>query len=298
MNTDESSESTGDSVANGERTTGGFHRRQFLRTAAVALGGAFATGTASAASNDVHTEAFDGNDWTLSWRDEFDAGYIDTGIWNFETGNNNGWGNNELEYYQRDNAWTENGHLVIEAREEQVNGYDYTSARMTTQGKYNKQYGRVDVRAKLPYGQGIWPAIWMLGSDIGSVGWPDCGEIDIMELIGSDPDTVHGTVHGPDSGGAGVGGSYSQSNWFSDAYHTFTLTWYPDAIKFFVDGQQFFVTTLYDAQNAGREWVFDDGPFFFLLNVAVGGDWPGAPDASTQFPQRMEVDYICVYDWV
>ncbi|WP_254662962.1 glycoside hydrolase family 16 protein [Haladaptatus sp. W1] len=140
------------------------------------------------------------------------------------------------------------------------------------------------MRAKLPYGQGIWPAIWMLGSDIGSVGWPDCGEIDIMELIGSDPDIVHGTVHGPDSGGAGVGGSYSQSNWFSDAYHTFTLTWYPDAIKFFVDGQQFFVTTLYDAQNAGREWVFDDGPFFFLLNVAVGGDWPGAPDASTQFP--------------
>ncbi len=295
MDSDNSSDLTGGEPTNDKPTSNGFHRRKFLSTAAVTLGGsAFAASTASAAGQ-VHTESFDNNTWALSWEDQFDT--IDTNTWNFETGNNNGWGNNEAQYYRANNAWTENGHLVIEAREEQYGGCDYTSARMTTQGKYNKQYGRVDVRAKLPYGQGIWPAIWMLGSNIGSVGWPQCGEIDIMELVGNDPDTVHGTVHGPDSGGAGIGGSYSQSNWFSDAYHTFTLTWYPDAIKFFVDGQQFFVTTLYDAQNAGREWVFDDGPFFFLLNVAVGGNWPGYPDASTQFPQRMEVDYIRVYDW-
>ncbi len=276
------------------------HRRHFLSAAGVALGGSFATATASADSQPpVHTAAFDGNDWTLSWREEFNAGYIDESTWNYKIGNNNGWGNNELQYYQRDNAWVENNHLVIEAREEQVNGFDYTSARLTTQDKYEKQYGRVDVRARLPEGQGIWPAIWMLGADIGSVGWPDCGEMDIMELIGSDPSTVHGTVHGPGySGGNGIGSGYSIGGSFSDSYHVFQLTWYPDAVKCFVDGNHYFTVTLYDVEASGYEWVFDDGPFFFLLNVAVGGNWPGAPDASTQFPQRMEVDYLRVYDWV
>ncbi|GAA0245234.1 family 16 glycosylhydrolase [Haladaptatus pallidirubidus] len=275
------------------------NRRHFLSATGVTLGGSLASATVSADSAPIHTTAFDGNDWTLSWREEFDAGYIDESTWNFEIGNNGGWGNNESQYYQRDNAWLENNHLVIEAREEQVAGYDYTSARMTTQGKYEKQYGRVDVRARLPQGQGIWPAIWMLGADIGSVDWPDCGEIDIMELIGSDPSTVHGTVHGPGySGGNSFSGSYSLNGSFSDTYHLFQLTWYPDAVKFFVDGQHYFTITLYDVQASGYDWVFDDGPFFFLLNVAVGGDWPGYPDASTQFPQRMEVDYIRVYDWV
>lgn len=288
-------------------------RRSFLSTTAATLGGAFAASTASAASDatagsdQVHTSAFDNNEWTLSWRDEFNQGYIDESVWSFETGNGHaqgipGWGNGELEYYQRENAWVENNHLVIEAREEQASdqygSYDYTSARMKTQGGYNKQYGRVDVRARLPEGQGIWPAIWSLGSDIGSAGWPDCGEIDIMELVGNDPSTVHGTIHGPGySGGNSIGGSYSNGS-FADSYHVFQLTWYPDAIKFFVDGNHYFTITLYDVENAGNEWVFDDGPFFFLMNVAVGGEWPGAPDASTQFPQRMDVDYIRVYDWV
>lgn len=297
--TDDSSRGSRD-----EPTSNRLRRRRFLQTAVATMGGVAAASTASAASssnvdsNRMHTQAFDGNEWTLSWRDEFDQGSIDQGIWNFETGNNDGWGNNELQYYQRENAWVENNQLVIEAREEQVGGYDYTSARMTTAGKYEKQYGRVDVRARLPRGQGIWPAIWMLGADIGSVGWPTCGEIDIMELIGNDVDTVHGTIHGPGyAGGNSIGGSYTNGS-FADAYHVFQLTWYPDAIKFFVDGQHYFTITLYDVQASGYDWVFDDGPFFFILNVAVGGDWPGYPDASTPFPQRMAVDYIRVYDWV
>lgn len=288
-----------------ESTSKRLRRRRFLQTAAATLGGTAIASTASATSgsdnidsDEVHTQAFDNNEWTLTWRDEFNQGPIDQGIWNFEIGNNNGWGNNELQYYQRENAWIENNHLVIEAREEQVNGFDYTSARMTTAGKFEKQYGRVDVRARLPQGQGIWPAIWMLGADIGSVGWPNCGEIDIMELIGNDIDTVHGTIHGPGySGGNSIGGTYNNGS-FADAYHVFQLTWYPDAIKFFVDGQHYFTITLYDVESSGYEWVFDDGPFFFLMNVAVGGNWPGNPDASTPFPQRMEVDYIRVYDWV
>ncbi|UPM43190.1 glycoside hydrolase family 16 protein [Halocatena salina] len=293
--TDDSSRGSRDAPTNNR-----LRRRHFLQTAGVTLGGIWAASTASAAvdSKQVHTQAFDGNEWTLSWREEFDTGSIDQGVWNFETGNNDGWGNNELQYYQRENAWIENDQLVIEAREQGVDGYEYTSARMTTAGKYEKQYGRVDVRARLPQGQGIWPAIWMLGADIGSVGWPNCGEIDIMELIGSDVDTVHGTIHGPSySGGNSIGGSYTNGS-FADAYHVFQLTWYPDAIKFFVDGQHYFTVTLYDVQDSGYEWVFDNGSFFLILNVAVGGDWPGYPDASTSFPQRMEVDYIRVYDWV
>lgn len=298
-----------------ESTSKRLRRRGFLSTTAATLGSALVASSASAASGgDSRTDsqrvspaAFDGNEWSLSWSDEFDLGYVDESVWSFETGNGHdqgipGWGNNELQYYQRENAWVENNHLVIEAREEQASdqygSYDYTSARMKTQGGYNKQYGRIDVRARLPEGQGLWPAIWALGSNIDSAQWPDCGEIDIMELTGDDTDTVHGTVHGPGySGGNSIGGTYNNGS-FADAYHTFQVTWYPDAIKFFVDGNHYFTVTLYEVEDSGYEWVFDDGPFFFLLNVAVGGNLPGYPDASTQFPQRMEVDYVRVYDWV
>ncbi|ADN02324.1 family 16 glycosylhydrolase [Spirochaeta thermophila] len=240
--------------------------------------------------------------WQLVWQEEFDGPSIDTSIWNFEIGNGHaqgipGWGNNELQYYKQENAFIENGVLVIEAREEQVSDeygtYDYTSARMTTKGKYEFQYGRVEIRAKLPYGQGIWPALWMLGSDIDTTGWPSCGEIDIMELIGSVPNVVHGTVHGPVSQGPGVGSGYTlESGTFADDFHVFAIEWDPDEVEFYVDDQLYHVV---NKDEIGSDWVFDH-PFFFILNVAVGGNWPGAPDDTTVFPQRMEVDYIRVYE--
>lgn len=193
----------------------------------------------------------------------------------------------------------ENGRLVIEAREETApNGINpYTSARLNTSGSFEKQHGRVEVRARLPETQGLWPAIWMLGHDIGSVGWPSCGEVDIMELTGDDTTTVHGTVHGPGySGGGGITSSYSGPD-FSNGFHDFTVTWYSDAIKWFVDGQHYHTVTRTQVENAGNNWVFND-EFFIILNIAVGGTLPGYPDASTQFPQRMEVEHVRVYDWV
>lgn len=252
----------------------------------------------------------DGNEWELAWNDEFDAGGIDTSVWTFATGGGCGenyrldtdcsWGNQEEQYYTNgDNAWVQNDRLVIEARDELApNGENpYTSARLKTENTFEKQYGRVEVRARLPETQGLWPAIWMLGQDIDSVGWPQCGEIDVMELTGDDPTTVHGTVHGPGySGGDGISHHYSGPN-FADGFHDFQVAWYPDAIKWFVDGQHYHTVTKDEVQNAGDEWVFDD-QFFLLLNVAVGGVMPGYPDWSTDLPQRMEVEYVRVYDWV
>ena len=252
----------------------------------------------------------DGNSWSLTWNDEFDTGSLDTSNWQSETGGGCGqggrlgtscsWGNQEEQYYtDGDNAWVENGRLIIEAREETApNGINpYTSARLNTAGGFQKQHGRIEVRARLPETQGLWPAIWMLGHDIGSVGWPTCGEVDIMELTGDDTTTVHGTVHGPGySGGGGITSGYSGPD-FSDGFHDFTVTWYSDAIKWFVDGQHFYTVTRSEVENAGNNWVFND-EFFIILNIAVGGTLPGYPDASTQFPQRMEVEHVRVYDWV
>jgi beta-glucanase (GH16 family) len=253
--------------------------------------------------------------WTLVWSDEFD-GLADSspaaGRWTHEIGNgfdqaNNGWGNGELEYYTADtenSAMDGSGSLVITAQEidpattELECWYgpcEYTSARLISSQKFEMAYGRVEARLKLPYGQGLWPAFWMLGNDIGEVGWPTCGEIDIMEHIGSIPDTSYGTIHGPGySGGAGIGGSYTlNSGGFSDEYHVFAIEWEPGVIRWYVDGELFL--TLTDADiPAGTEWVFDH-PFFLIMNVAVGGTWPGYPDETTVFPQTMMVDYVRVY---
>lgn len=253
--------------------------------------------------------------WTLVWSDEFD-GLVGSspaaGRWTHEIGNgfdqaNNGWGNGELEYYTAspENSATDgSGSLVITAQEidstttELECWYgpcEYTSARLISSQKFEMAYGRVEARLKLPYGQGLWPAFWMLGNDIGEVGWPTCGEIDIMEHIGSIPDTSYGTIHGPGySGGAGIGGSYTlESGGFSDDYHVFAIEWEPGVIRWYVDGNLFL--TLTDADiPAGTEWVFDH-PFFLIMNVAVGGTWPGYPDETTVFPQTMMVDYVRVY---
>ena len=231
--------------------------------------------------------------YTLAWQDEFDGTDIDPANWVHELGAS-GWGNNELENYtaRPDNSFVSNGKLVIEAKKENFGGAAYTSARMKTAGLREFKYGRIDIRAKLPYGQGIWPALWMLGDDIGTVGWPKCGEIDIMEIIGKEPATLHGTAHW-DNGGSYA--SYGQSTTlasgiFADEYHVFTIIWDEQYIKWLLDDVQFNVI---DITPAGLSEFQKE--FFLIFNVAVGGNWPGNPDGTTVFPQQMRVDYVRVF---
>ncbi len=239
-------------------------------------------------------------DWRLVWSDEFEGTDIDATKWGFDLGGG-GWGNSELEYYtsHTNNARIEGGQLVIEARQESYGGSRYTSARLLTKGKWSWAYGRVEARIKIPRGQGLWPAFWMLGTNIDSVGWPTCGEVDIMENIGREPSIVHGTAHGPGySGGNGIGGPYSLPGGaaLADDFHLYAVEWTTNQIKWFVDSEQYFVVTPANLPN-GTTWVFTR-PQFVILNVAVGGGWPGSPDGTTTFPQRMTVDYIRVYDYV
>ncbi len=241
------------------------------------------------------SEGYAGYD--LVWSDEFDASSLDLSKWGFDIGfGESGWGNNELQYYTNDpeNIYLSNGKLVIEAREESVEGSSYTSSRIKTQGKYEFKFGRVDIRAKLPSGQGIWPALWMLGANINSIGWPACGEIDIMELIGSEPKTVHGTVHWGAQGQGfsnNEGGSYIIEEAFSEKFHVFSIIWKENQVTFYVDDEVYFSIT--DSQVNGA-YPFNN-PFFFIFNIAVGGNWPGSPDETTIFPQQMLVDYIRVF---
>jgi beta-glucanase (GH16 family) len=234
---------------------------------------------------------------TLVWKDEFTGKTLDPAHWTYETGGG-GWGNNELEYYtgNPNNIYLSEGNLVIEAREETRGTYNYTSARIKTQGKKTFTFGRVDIRARLPKGKGLWPALWMLGSNITQpgYGWPACGEIDIMELVGHTPATVHATVHWGISGGAHyyTGDSYSVSQGdFSSAFHVFSFIWEEDKMTFLADDHVYYTAT---KAEIGSNYPFNL-PFFFIFNVAVGGNWPGPPDATTVFPQRMIVDYIRVF---
>jgi beta-glucanase (GH16 family) len=218
-----------------------------------------------------------------------------------ETGGG-GWGNNELEYYtaRPQNVRQEKGDLIIEAAKETYTGQDkvtrdYTSARLKTAGLFSQTYGRFEARIKIPFGQGIWPAFWLLGDDISKVHWPACGEIDIMENVGFEPNKVHGSMHGPGySGGNPLTGVYTlASGRFSDDFHVFAIEWEPNVVRFYVD-DQLYQTRTPDDLPAGTRWVFAH-PFFVLLNVAVGGNWPRNPDASTIFPQPMLVDYVRVF---
>jgi len=248
--------------------------------------------------------------WSLVWSDEFNgssSSAVDSSKWSFDIGtgcpNNCNWGNNELETYTNRtvNAHVEGGSLVIKALKETFTGPDnitrnYTSARLLTKNRFAQAYGRFEARLKVPYGQALWPAFWMLGDNIDAVNWPNCGEIDIMENIGREPSIVHGTFHGPGySGGQGISAAYSLPNGqkFADDFHTFAVEWEPNVMRFYVDGLLYKTRTPADLP-AGKTWVFDH-PFFIILNVAVGGDWPGNPDATTVFPQQMLVDYVRVY---
>ncbi|MFW5705373.1 MAG: family 16 glycosylhydrolase [Bacteroidota bacterium] len=234
-------------------------------------------------------------DPTLVWAEEFNyTGLPDDTYWNIETGGT-GWGNNELQYYtdSESNLYVDNGMLTITAKEEQVGGRDYTSARITTQGKFDVKYGRIEARIKLPYGQGLWPAFWMLGANISTVGWPACGEIDIMEMVGgtNGDNTCYATIHWDDNGNhAQYGESYTlPSGIFADDFHVFAVEWDAQEIRGYMDDVQYYtvdITSLSEFHNN----------FFIILNVAVGGNWPGPPDETTEFDQVMEVDYVRVYD--
>jgi beta-glucanase (GH16 family) len=245
------------------------------------------------------------NAWKLVWSDEFNGpngSAVDGSKWVVENGGK-GWGNQEREYYtdRNENSFLRDGNLVIRALAEKYKGPDgvtryYTSARVKTQGKFSQRYGRFEARIKVPAGQGVWPAFWMLGDDIDKVGWPACGEIDIMENIGKEPGIIHGSIHGPGyTGTVGIEAPYSlpAKERFADDFHAFAVEWDPDSISFYVDQDLYVKRTRADLRP-GWKWVFDK-PFFLILNLAVGGDWPGNPDASTEFPAEMLVDYVRVY---
>jgi beta-glucanase (GH16 family) len=238
--------------------------------------------------------------WHLVWSDEFnqpDGSAPDPAKWNYDTGGG-GWGNNEQECYtaRTNNVRIEEGRLVIEARQEKFDQKKYTSARLLTRGKGSWTYGRFEARIKIPRGQGIWPAFWLLSTNLSTVGWPACGEIDIMENIGKEPGTVHGTVHGPGySGDNGIGGPVTLPGGVAvaDDFHVFAVECEPERVTWFMDGRPYFTVTPASLPHHTR-WVFHQ-PKYLLLNLAVGGYWPGNPDATSTFPQRMIVDYVRVY---
>jgi len=232
--------------------------------------------------------------WELAWSDEFDGDALDRRKWVAETGGH-GWGNGELQFYtsRPDNLRVGGGHLVIEARKEKFEQREYTSARIKTAVLFEQMHGRFEARIKVPQGQGIWPAFWMLGADIGQAGWPRCGEIDIMENIGKEPSLVHGTLHGPGYSGDKAFGKPSPlaSGKYAEDFHVFAVEWEPGEIRWYRDGIHYHTAR---PELVKGEWVFEH-PFFVLLNLAVGGHWPGNPDSTTVLPQRMLVDYVRVY---
>lgn len=237
--------------------------------------------------------------YTLLWSDEFDGSGIDASKWIHEVDGEGG-GNNELQYYtdRPENSYVVDGVLHIVALQEEYTGPDgtryYTSARMTTQTTKSFMYGRIEARLKLPYGQGLWPAFWMLGINISDVGWPRCGEIDIMEMIGGEgkDNVTHGTLHWYDDGHKYQGGNTQLSSGkLADDFHIYAVEWDENKIEWFFDDQKF-----YSMEITSETMSEFHQHFFIILNVAVGGNWPGNPDTSTSWPQEMQVDYVRVYE--
>lgn len=282
-----------DAAAGGDATSGG--------DSSAPKGDAGARGDASQGPADAAPDTSVAG-YTLTWSDEFngaDGSPPDPAKWTYDVGGS-GWGNQELEYYTSAlaNSHQQGGHLVITATPDGASALQcsygacaYTSARLKTEGLFAQQYGRFEARAQMPFGQGLWPAIWMLGANIGAVGWPACGEIDFLETIGTDISNNHGSLHAP---------SYDPTatyplpgaQKYSDAFHTFAVEWDPGEVRFYVD-DQLYETRDQSGVGAGT-WEFDQ-PFFLIINVAVGGKWPGSPDGTTSFPQTLEVDWVRVY---
>lgn len=237
--------------------------------------------------------------WTLTWHDEFDGDTINASNWTYDLGGT-GWGNGEAQVYtdRPENARVENGLLIIEARKEvnENGGSSFTSARLKTQGLQTFQYGRIEARIKVPEGRGFWPAFWMLGSNFPEVGWPDSGEIDIMEYVGREPDLIMGTMHGP-----GYAGAVGLSKWnrqdfnIADDFHTYAVEWDTNQISWYFDGEKY---STYTREDVGlREWVFDQ-PFFIILNFAIGGTLGGLVMPDTPFPALYLIDYVRVYQQI
>ncbi len=250
-------------------------------------------------SNAACTKKTTAPKFDLVWQDEFDgpAGQLpDATKWGFDIGTN--WGNNQLEY---DTDRPENvsldgvGHLAITARQESWLGSNYTSGRIQTNGKFSQAGGRFEARMRMPTGQGMWPAFWLLGGNFGSVGWPACGEIDIMEYRGQEPATIHGSLHGPGySGGNAITRTYtSATTTFDSGFHVYAVEWTSKKIAWSVDGVTYHTATP-SGLPGGSAWVFDH-PFFVILDLAVGGGFVGPPNAGTSFPQQLLVDYVRVY---
>ena len=245
--------------------------------------------------------SYDG--YTLSWSDEFSGTEINTDNWGYDIGGG-GWGNEELQYYTNRNAYLKDGLLVLRAQQESYGGRSYTSSRLKTQGKQNFQYGRVDIRARMPEGQGMWPALWMLGKNITDVSWPSCGEIDIMEMVGGGigrDNRVYGTAHWNNGGlqqdvgynPVNYGGNklFSGEETLASNFHVFSIVWDSSTITWYVDNVQYHVMAI----NSTASLAVFQKEFFLIFNIAVGGQWPGSPNASTVFPQRMVVDYVRVF---
>lgn len=246
--------------------------------------------------------------WTLVWSDEFngpDGSAPDLSKWTYDTVGK-GWGNDELECYTNRllNAQIKGGNLVITAQQESTpfacsdgSINNYTSARLKTEGLFSQAYGRFEARIRIPAGQGMWPAFWMLGNNVTTAGWPGCGEIDIMENIGREAGTVHGSLHGPSTTSRTSDATsiftLPAGQAFADDFHVYAIEWEPGAVRFYVD-TNLYATFTHSQWPPGGTWVFDH-PFFIILNVAVGGNWPGSPGSTTAFPQLMLVDYVRVY---
>jgi beta-glucanase (GH16 family) len=236
--------------------------------------------------------------YTLTWADEFTNKVIDPASWTFESGNNSGWGNNELQSYtdRTQNVFVSQGNLILEARAELYNLFNYTSTRMITKNKKMFKFGRIDIRAKLPVGKGVWPALWMLGKNIDQVNWPACGEIDILEMLGHEPNRIYGTMHwGANTAShASFGANYLlNTGSFDQQFHVYSIIWASNSIKVLVDDIMFLNFSNTNVPGTGT-YPFNN-EFFFIFNIAVGGNWPGSPDATTTFPQRMVVDYVRVF---
>jgi beta-glucanase (GH16 family) len=264
----------------------------------------FVTAGAPSSAQNGAPNPTDASPWVLTWSDEFngpDGSAPDPSNWLVESGGN-GWGNNELEYYTRraKNVREEGGYLVIEALKERFVGSDgvqrnYTSARLKTEARFSQRYGRFEARIQIPSGQGAWPAFWMMGDDYSTVGWPACGEIDVMESAGTEASIIQGSLHGPGYSGVNpvTAGYRLPRGRFSDSFHIFAVEWAPQVVRFYVDDKLYATRTPSDLP-AGKAWVYDH-PFFVLLDLAVGGNLPGQPGDATVFPQRMLVDYVRVY---
>lgn len=252
----------------------------------------------------VNTPVSADGDMTLVWSDEFNATQLDPEVWYFETGDGSqygltGWGNNELEWYLPDSAELDNGVLRITAKREASNAYNFTSARINTRDRFAFKYGRIEARMKLPGGQGLWPAFWLLPQDSVYGTWAASGEIDVMEAVnlgGSGGNTVHGTIHyggkWPDN--TYSGGGYTVPKDATDEFHTYAFEWDESQMRWYVDGVMYLMQNSWSTTGAGFPAPFNE-TFYILFNVAVGGNWPGAPSSATTFPASLEVDYVRVY---